>query len=103
MGFLNILIEYFNYIQRNGPETALQYITSVMNDYVNLKLPIDYYRRFRSSNDYLLNTYTGSYSLYFMEDNIQNKRSINISHNFNILRTMHIYVSQLLYEEKMRK
>lgn len=103
MDFLNIIINYFRYIQKDGPEIALNFITSVINDYINLALPITYYRRFKSSNDYVLNGLTESYGLYYLEDNMKNKKVIDISYNFNILRTMHIYASQLLYEEKTRK
>lgn len=102
MEFLDIIINFFRYIQKNGAEVTLRYISEILNMYVNFQLPINAYRRFRSSNDYVLNGYTESYGIYFLEDNIQNKRSLNISHNFNILRTLHIYASQVLYEEKMR-
>ena len=101
--FLDIIINFFRYIQKNGPEITLQYITSVINSYVNLELPINIYRRFRSSNDYVLNGHTLSYGLYYLPDNIESKSFIDKSYNFNLLRIMHMYTSQLLYEEKMRK
>lgn len=103
MDFLEIIINFFRYMQKSGPEATLQFIISMINSYVNLELPITYYRRFRSSNDYILNAFVDSYGVYYLEDNMQNKRSINISYNFNILRLMHIYASQVLYEEKTRK
>lgn len=103
MDFLDIVINLFRHIQKNGAEIALRYITSVINSYVNFELPINTYRRFRSSNDYIFNTYVSSYSTHYLEDNMENKRSLDVSYNFNLLRVMHMYVSQLLYEEKMRK
>ena len=103
MAFLNIIITFFNIIQRSGSKLALEYITNVINQYVNLALPIDCYRRFRSSNDYALNGLTMSYGVSFLPDNIQSKRSVDISYNLSLLRTIHMYASQVLYEEKMRK
>ena len=101
--FLNIIIDFFRFIQKSGPEATLQYITTIINSYVNLELPIGCYRRFRNSNDYILNTFTESYGIFYLEDNIKNKMAVNIDYNFSLLRIMHTYVSQLLYEEKMRK
>lgn len=103
MSFLNILITFFNLIQRSGAQATLEYITSIINQYVNLELPIDYYRRFRSSNDFAINSLTLAYGVMGLPDNIQSKRSIDISYNLSLLRTMHMYASQVLYEEKMRK
>ena len=101
--FLGIIIDYFRYMQKSGPEITLQYITSIINSYVNLELPINAYRRFRSSNDYSINALTTAYSVTWLQDTIEAKRSIDISYNLSLLRTMHMYVSQVLYEEKMRK
>ena len=101
--FLNIIIDYLRYIQKSGPEITLKYITSVIHSYLNRELPINTYRRFRSSNDYVLNLHTMAYSVYNLEDTVENKTNIDISYNFEILKTMHIYASQVLYEEKMRK
>lgn len=101
--FLNIIIDIFRCIQKNGAEVALRYMNYIINQYVNLELPINTYRRFRSSNDYLFNTYTTAYGVHHLDDNMGNKRAIDINYNLNILRTIHNYISQLLYEEKMRK
>lgn len=101
--FLNIVIDFFRHVQMNGPEITLQYITSVINSYVNLELPINTYRRFNSSNEYSLSGLTTAYGISQLLDTYQNRRSIDISYNLNILRVMHMYASQLLYEEKTRK
>ena len=103
MDFLNIVLDFFRHIQKNGPEITLQYITSVIHSYLNLELPINTYRRFSSSNDFTLNALTTAYGVSWLPDTMQNKRSIDITYNMNLLRTMHMYASQLLYEEKMRK
>ena len=103
MYFLNIIIDFFRYIQKSGPEATLQYITAMINSYIKLELPIECYRRFRNSNDYVLNTFTESYGLNYLEDNLQNKMCVNIDYNFSLLRIMHMYASQVLYDEKMRK
>lgn len=102
MSFLNIIISFLSYIQHGGPYSALQYITNIMNMYANLELPITYYRRFRSSNDYIINSTTCSYAIYDLQDTVENKKILNINYNFNILRILHTYASQLLYEEKER-
>lgn len=99
--FLDIIINFFRYIQKHGSQVALEYINSIIMDYINLKLPIGYYRRFRSSNDYVLNTHTVSYGLNDVPDTLEIKRIIDISHNFGLLRIMHTYASQILYEEKI--
>ena len=101
--FLNIIIYYFRYMQKSGPEVTLQYITSIINNYVNLELPINAYRRFRSSNDFTMNSITLAYGIINLPNTIEAKRSIDISYNLSLLRTMHMYASQVLYEEKMRK
>lgn len=103
LDFLDIIINFFRFIQKDGAEYTLKYITRIIEDYVNLELPINTYRRFRSSNDYLLKGYTVAYGLPYLEDTIETKRCIDISYNFNLLRIMHTYASQVLYEEKMRK
>ena len=103
MEFLNIVIDFFRHIQMNGPEISLQYITSIIHSYVNLELPINTYRRFNSSNSFVLNGLTISYGVSSLPDNIQSKRSVDISYNLSLLRIMHMYASQLLYEEKTRK
>lgn len=99
LSFLDIIITFLEYIQRN-PQQALEYITSIIFHYLNRELPIEVYRRFRSTNDYLLLTNISGYSVYQLDDNKANKDIISIDHNFNILRILHIYASQLLYEEK---
>ena len=101
--FLNIIIDYFRYMQKSGPEITLQYITSIIHNYVNLELPINAYRRFRSSNDFTMNSITLAYGITNLPDTMGAKRSIDISYNLSLLRTMHMYASQVLYEEKMRK
>lgn len=101
MEFLNIIITYLEYIQRNAQQ-ALQYITDIIYHYMNLKLPIGVYRRFRSSNDYEISTREFSYSVYSLEDSLSSKELINIRYNFNILRIMYTYAAQVLYEEKAR-
>lgn len=103
LDFLEIIINFFRNIQRYGAEVALQYITSVIHNYVSLELPINTYRRFRSSNDFIFNGHTVSYGVSQLDDTLENKKLIDISYNFGLLRIMHTYASQLLYEEKMRK
>ena len=103
MAFLNVIVSFLNSIQRGGAKAALDYITTIINQYVNLELPIDYYRRFSSYNDFSINGITTAYGITWLPDTIENKKSIDISYNFNLLRTMHMYASQVLYEEKMRK
>ena len=103
LGFLYIILDFLNTLQKSGAKPALDYITSIMTQYVKLELPIDIYRRFRSSNDYVLNGFTVGYSMSYLEDTMSNKKAIDITHNFNILKIMHMYASQVLYEEKMRK
>lgn len=102
MEFLNIIISYLECIHRMGSQAALQYITGVIYDYINGKLPIGVYRRFRSSNDYLMTTGNFCYSVYSLENTESNKRMINIECNLNILRLLYTYAAQLLYEEKTK-
>ena len=101
LDFLNIIIDFFRTVQKRGPEITLQYITEIINDYVKLKLPVNYYRRFRSSNDFVLNTQIVSYGINYIDEIYKSK--LDISYNLFILRIMHMYASQLLYEEKSKK
>lgn len=100
--FLNIIIDFFRYIEKNGSEQALGYITNIIHRYINLELPINVYRRFRSSNDFSINGLTLAYGVNWLPDTMQNKRSLDISYNLSLLRTIHMYASQVLYEEKVR-
>ena len=100
--FLGIIIDYFRYLQKEGAEAAFHYITYIINEYVGRKLPINTYRRFRYSNDFVINGFTEDYGILQIEDNEYNRNAIDISYNLGLLRIMHTYVSQVLYEEKVR-
>ena len=99
MEFLNIIITYLEFMQRSAKQ-ALDYITDIIRSYVNRELPIEAYRRFRSSSDYVFTTNNLAYTVNILDEKY--KDMINIDHNFSILKLMHIYASQVLYEEKMK-
>lgn len=102
MNFLSIIIDYLRSIQKEGLEYAYKYISDILNMYVKLELPIGCYRRFSSSNDFTFKTLTDSYSIRAISDTRENKKSLDISYNFELLKIMHVYASQILYEEKIR-
>ena len=101
--FLGIIIDFLRHLQKDGSQVAFNYINYIIYEYVERRLPISIYRRFSSSNDYVLKVNDNDFGVMYLTDDKSNKNSIDISHNLGILRLMHQYVSQLLYEEKMRK
>lgn len=101
--FLNIIISFFRNMQKFGSEVALSNLNCMINMYLQRKLPIEYYRRFRASSDYCINGITTAYGVLSLPDTDENKKSLDISYNLHLLRAMHMYASQVLYEQVTRK
>ena len=84
--FYQFLKDLFYTIQCNGVEIAIRMMKDFYIQYINLQLPVEYYRRFDTQNDYHFKIKT-SIGTGFAINNIteEMKPLIDISYNLNIL------------------
>lgn len=84
--FYQFLKDLFYTIQCNGIDITIRMLKDFYMQYINLQLPVEYYRRFDVSNDYHLKVKT-SIGTGFSLDNITEdaKPLLDISSNLNIL------------------
>lgn len=92
---LDFLSELFYRAQMEGIEEAIRVLQDFYIQYVDLKLPIGYYRELNSGSRYRLDNRFSMYSTLYMNESIElYKKNIDISYNENMLRYfMKIYSS----------
>ena len=72
--------------ERSSTIDALSYLNNIIESYINLKLPVEYYRNLDSFSNYVYNLYGGFISMT-QPKVIDN--TINIECNFNLLRELY--------------
>ena len=72
--------------ERSSTIDALSYLNDIIENYINLKLPVGYYRNLDSFSNYVYNIYGGFMSTT-QPQVIDN--TINIEYNFNLLRELY--------------
>lgn len=85
--FYQFLKDLFYTIQCNGIEVALRLMKDFYMQYINLQLPVEYYRRFDVQNNYHFKIKTSIGTGFSMDDNIDEsmKPLLDISANLNLL------------------
>lgn len=98
--FLQLLKDVFYSIQINGPEITLRMIKDFYMEYINKKLPIEYYRKFDTSSKYhyICNTIinTGFEAEYVSE---YDKDLLDITYNLGILMQLQRYVTSMYFNK----
>ena len=72
--------------ERSSTIDALSYLNDIIENYINLKLPVGYYRNLDSFSNYVYNIYGGFTS---MTQPQVIDHTINIEYNFNLLRELY--------------
>lgn len=98
-GILDIICTTAYMLQNDTIQNTIQYISNMYDQYINRKLPVEYYREFDHVSKYRFRTMYFDYSL----DNITEKELpyININRNLLILRELSSIVTDI-YVNKCR-
>lgn len=83
-GILVIIANTMYLMEKISITEAIKYLQKMYDDYVNLRLPIDYYRRFDPTSCFDIKG--AKLSIMFKPDNIE---QIDISYNLNYLRELY--------------
>lgn len=89
---VNAIVSTIVILERSGIEEAINYISTLCEQYVMLRLPIEYYRTFDSNSVYLTKYNNNYYNLNtgfgIKECNINNLQELDINYNYSILREL---------------
>ncbi|MBR6289217.1 MAG: hypothetical protein IKR19_07780 [Acholeplasmatales bacterium] len=83
---ISIIATVSFYIERGNIEDALNYISNIIEDYINLKLDINYYREFNSDSLYVINVRGERMGVTSLSD--EYKSILNIDYNLVVLREL---------------
>lgn len=98
---LSLLCEIFEMMVREKYKEAIMYLTKVMKDYTNRRLPIGFYREFNSLSHFRI--YPGFYSEFSIDRADDSMRgSLNVSYNFNLLTDIMKLLSEMYLVFKRR-
>lgn len=83
--FLEFICNLVSNIQRSGKEYTFNQYNDFYENYINMRLPIEYYREFNSNSGYRLK------DVHYTMDNIpyNYKDKLDINYNLGILRTLY--------------
>ena len=84
------------YIETGDISSALTYLSEFYNNYIERKLHPGYYRNFNAESDYTIISNKNVYSVDYC-DSINMIKSIDISTNLNIIRTINGYLTQIYF------
>lgn len=93
-GMLDIISETCYLLQHDTIQHCILFLSDICNKYINLELPIEYYREFNYLSKYKVKTNIFSY--YLDDINDKYKFQIDINRNFLILRDLLHIISTLL-------
>ena len=88
--FISFIIEMLSSLQKGNKELVLSTFNSFYNDYLNMNLPVDYYREFNADSGYrILN------AGYIIDDISElEKNKINIEYNLSLLRQLYSIIME---------
>lgn len=86
-------------IERVSVEEALKEVTNFYQDYINLKLPVGYYRELNSYSCFRISMKSFLNNDYLVS-NIDNIKDINIDYNLYIIRELWSIILEKYYEGK---
>lgn len=97
-GMIDLICEICYKLQREKIEDTLSYISKIYDDYINLRLPVDYYRNFDYKSKYM---FTAKFSAFFMDTLPQEYLPyIDINRNLLILRDLMFIISNIYSNQK---
>lgn len=97
---LDFLMYIFDIAQTSTPQDVIQNIQSMLNRYINLDLPLGYYREFNPRSAFRLNIsdFTDYYADFVPED--MDLHLLDIGQNFDLLRFLYKIFSNLYFGKK---
>lgn len=97
--FIQLLCTIFECVQTSSAGDALILINMIIQNYINMQLPIEYYREFNTDSMYRISMPNGlQYLFETIDDN--NKQYLNISTNLNILRELYGIISNIYFNQQ---
>ncbi len=97
----DFLLYFFNIIETENIENVITNFINFYNSYINLELPIGYYRNYNSQSKFSI--LHSDFLLEDIEDTDRNKRQLNISHNMNFLRQIYQYITTIYFNKNKGK
>ena len=98
--FLDFIAFVMSSIETEDIETVISSFCDFYKDYVELKLPINYYREFNSDSKYRITN--SMYAVSSLLDTDENRRCLDISYNLYLLRIIHGYLTSTFFEVKRK-
>ena len=88
-------------IQTQGPEAAMRMLKEYYLDYINLRLPIGYYRNFNSVSDFKYNFTSMTGSTFAIQNATEDidKKLIDISYNAMILAQFQKIIASMYFNK----
>lgn len=83
---LNIIGTVIYLVERSNIQDAVSYLSGILDDYINKRLPVEYYREFNSNAMY--NIIVDSKCYYIMQDYGFSIDDLDINYNLYILREL---------------
>lgn len=101
---LDFLAELFYTAQLDGVESAIQLLATMHRKYVNMELPIEYYRELNTYSYLKMKEHMSQYSSYQLDIADERfKQYIDISFNEKILRSLNKIYSSVYFNKKYTK
>ena len=98
--FYQFLKDLFYTIQCNGIEVALRLMKSFYTQYINLELPVEYYRRFNVISDYVFKVRTEIGTGFAINEAGENQKSLlDINDNLRILIELQKILSNIYFNK----
>ena len=85
-------------IQTCTIEDTIKYFNEFYDNFINLRLPIEYYREFNSTSKYKL--IGGKYLLDYVDES--NKNELDINNNVYVLRDIHSVLCDIYFSKNVR-
>jgi hypothetical protein len=90
--FLTFIAEISNDYLNGGRDVAVRNFNGFFQDFVQRKLPIDFYREFRAGGGFRINCGSCSYVLQTPPIDESDVNKLDINYNLNVLRTLYAYL-----------
>lgn len=88
-GFIQILLDVFEQLECGSIQQSISVLSDYYDRYIQLQLPIEYYRAFDQYSTYIINTKPWKYRI----NSVTDIKCIDISYNMNFMRQIYGYLS----------
>ena len=92
---IDVILQAITILSTNGAMPALQFIRQLYNDYINYKLPVEYYRAFNLSSSYSFKSNLYKYNVFYVDE--KDKTSLDISYNKRVIEKLFSIFVQLSF------